>query len=337
MRRGAVVDLTRHALADEAVRARAIPLLEKTLAGDEAPAVRSAAAVALGDVGAHEALQTLLVAIEDEDVHVRQMAINALGEIGDPRALPRLDRALSDRRPEIRYQSVIAFTRLTEDAKDAAAALSRALSDDDEAVRHIALRLAEERLDALFEAREEEAAGEGIREGWAEPWDRLVPRAEALLEDGTRQVALAAAIFLAKIGETSGHALLAQVVRREVRADKEDEREAVELAGELMMKELAPHLERRVWGLGGWMRDTCAFHARIALARMGHARAIAEIGRDLASTKRDAVSSAVVAAERARLTEFLPTIERLKEGVVDDDLRASAVKRLSRGLRGAID
>ena len=205
MRRGAVADLARHAQGDEAVRARTIPLLEKALSGDLAPEVRSAAAVALGDVAAHEALQTLLVAMEDEDVHVRQMAINALGEIGDARAVPRLQRALSDRRPEVRYQGIIAFSRLVEEPDEAATAILRSLADEDEAVRHIALRLAEERLDALYEAREA-SADEGVREGWAEPWDRLVPRAEELLDDGTRQVALAAAIFLSKIGETSGHA-----------------------------------------------------------------------------------------------------------------------------------
>ena len=104
----------------------------------------------------------------------------------------------------------------------------------------------------------------------------------------------------------------------------------MELTGELMMKELAPHLERRAWGLGGWMRDTCAFHAKIALARMGHGRAIAEIERDLESPKRDTVSSAVVAAGRARLSSLLPRIEALGADAVDADLRRAAVERLVR-------
>jgi HEAT repeat protein len=331
MRRGAIADLIRHARADEAVRTKAIPLFEKALAEDAASEVRAAAAVALGDVSAHEALQTLLVAIEDEDIHVRQMALNALGEIGDERAAPRLERAASDRRPEVRYQGIIALSRVRKDARDVAALLRRALDDDDDAIRHIALRLAEERLDELYASQE--ATEGGVQEGWAEPWDQLVPRAEDLLRDKTRQVALAAAIFLAKIGERSGHPLLARVVRGEIRADKEDEREAVELAGELGMNELSSHLERRAWGITGFLRDTCGFHAKIALARMGHARAIADITRDLTSRNRETSSAAVVAAGRARLAALKPVIEALGDEVVDADLRADAL-RLLEGAAG---
>src|SRR5258708_6489526 len=81
----AVRDVVRHSLRGDATRARAIPLLERALRDDKAPAVRAAAAVALADVVAHEALPSLLVAVEDDDANVRQMALAALGEIGDAR------------------------------------------------------------------------------------------------------------------------------------------------------------------------------------------------------------------------------------------------------------
>src|SRR6185436_12145937 len=120
-------------------------------------------------------------------------------------------------------------------------------------------------------------------------------------------VALVAAILLAKAGDERGHDLVLRVVRGErIRGqapDKEDERAAVELSGELGLKEATPHLERRTWGALRFVRDTCPFHARIALARMGHARARSEILAELRSSKREVLSGAVVSAGRARLAE----------------------------------
>ena len=82
-------------------------------------------------------------------------------------ALPRLRRGLTEKRSEMRYQSIIAFARLCEDAKEVGQALLTATNDDDDAVVHIALRIAEERLDA----------GKALDE-------RLVTRARALLDLG---------------------------------------------------------------------------------------------------------------------------------------------------------
>src|SRR5580704_12283294 len=131
-RASAIRDVVRHALEDPATRARAVPLLERALSSDGSNVVRSAAAVALADLGAGEALPTLLVAVEDVDPHVRQMALTALGEIGDARARPRLERALKDGRPEVRYQAVIAFARAaSDDAEAVAGALVAALGDAD--------------------------------------------------------------------------------------------------------------------------------------------------------------------------------------------------------------
>jgi len=321
-RASAVEDLVRHARGNDDVRARAIPLLLERLTDDH-PRVRSAVAVGLGDLHAIEALTSLLVAVEDDDPHVRQMAINALGEIGDARALPRLRRALEDPRPEVRYQSIIAFARVGDrgaalECSEVDDALFEATNDADDAIRHIALRVAEERLD----------------EGKA-PDGRMLARARAILGDGANvspHVVLVAAILLAKAGDERGHEVVLRVVRGEkvggMAADKEDERAAVELAGELGMSEAVSHLERRAWGALRFIRDTCPFHARIALARMGHDRAKKEILAELGSSRREVLSGAVVSAGRAKLYEARDRIAALTSAAVDPELTREALARL---------
>jgi HEAT repeat protein len=300
----AVTDLVVHAARDEATRTRAIPLLEKALS-DEAAPVRSAAAVALADLQAKEAL------------HVRQMALNALGEIGDVRAAPRLRRALADDRPEVRYQAVIAFARVA-DAADLAAALQTALGDADDAVRYIALRVGEENLESAS----------------AEPTERqalaaLGTRAKELLSDASDHVAIAAAIFLGKLGDASANPLILKAIRGDGgKLEKEDERAAVELAGELDLREAVPDLERRAWGVKSKLFDTCAFHAKIALARLGHERAVAEVLRDLGSSDREIRTAAVVAAGRARLTEAKKAIGALSAEAIDPRLRKTALEEI---------
>jgi HEAT repeat protein len=325
-RTSAIGDLVSHALLHEGVRARAIPLLEAALKGDEAPEARSAAAVGLGDLRAAEALSALLVAIEDNDVHVRQMALNALGEVGDARALPRLERALGDVRPEVRYQAIIAFAKVARDPADADAALERACGDSDDAVRYIALRIAEERLDVP---------------GARSPAEGVLREARARVRHDAPHVMLAAAILLSKaapaISDDDAVTAARTVVLRVVRGqkigdsapDKEDEREAVEIAGALGLRDAIPDLERRAWGLGSLVRDTCAWHAKIALARMGHQKARAEILRDLEAGPPDKRAAAVVAAGKARLEEAAPALRALR-GVdgLEPQLVADALTRL---------
>ncbi len=300
VRVSAVVDLTKHATRDDAARTKAIPLLERRLA-DEAPQVRAIAAVSLGDVAAHEALPRLLVTIDDEHPHVRQMAINALGEIGDARAASRLSRALTDERPEVRYQATIAFSRVAEDPADVEAALLRATGDADDAVRYIALRLAEERA---TKAHGRASAA-------------MAKAAKDHLSDPSAAVGLASAILLANVGPGEHDArikpLLLAVALGEQRPkpDPEDEAEAIEIAGRMNLREAIPVLERRAFGLFRLVRDTSSFAARVALARMGHARATAEILRDLASADGEKRSAAIVAAGRAHLREAKPMLERM--------------------------
>jgi HEAT repeat protein len=319
VRASAVSDLVRHAVASDGVRARAIPLLEAALK-DEVNAVRSAAAVGLADLRAHEALASLLVAIEDADQHVRQMALSALGEIGDARALARLKRALGDERPEMRYQAVIAYARVAvahpDHRDDVEAALLRAFDDADAAVRYIAMRVAEDYA----------LGGEDPLRS-----DAIAARARAFVEGKDEAMAVVAAIYLAKIGDGSApaRATLLRVIRRELKTpEPEDEQTAVELAGELGMKNAIADLEKRAWGLGRFLADTCGWHAKIALARLGQERATREILADLDSWRRETRQAAVVAAGRARIAEARAKIAAMDPMSVDPDLVNDALARL---------
>jgi HEAT repeat protein len=326
----AVRDVVRHALLSDATRERAVGALEKLLRDDDVAGVRSAAAVALADVGGREALPTLLVAVEDDDAHVRQMALVALGEIADVRATQRLERALRDERPEIRYQAVIAFARVAKDDPAAVAtALVGALDDADGAIRYIAMRMAEEQL---------AANPDQARDG------RLVSRAVELLDAPDEAVVVVAGLYLARLHHARGREVVhAIVAERQQTPEIEDEQACVELAGELEMRDTIPHLERRAWGRRRMLREifawgagdraSCAWHARIALARLGHDRARAQILAELNSWRRETREAAVVAAGRARISEARGALENLSqhqgEGSVDEALVREALVRLA--------
>jgi HEAT repeat protein len=274
-------DLARH--ADDA-RDPVIRGLVRALR-DEAAEVRAAAATALADLRGVEALPDLLLAVEDDDALVRQMAIAALGEIGDPRATERLRRALADARAEVRFQAVMAFPRVSASREDAREALLAATRDADPLVCHIAVRMAEE-LDG--------AVDEPMR-----------ARARALVAHASADVRVVSAVVLARGGDASEgvRAVLEQVARGDLKTrDQEDVAAAIELCGELDLAAARPGLERRAFGgLLGLRRDPFAWHARVALARMGHVRARREILRELGAGDRDLRTLAVAAAGRARL------------------------------------
>jgi hypothetical protein len=320
----AIRDLVRHAAGVDETRVRAIPKLERALRDDPAPEVRSEAALALAELRAHEALASLLVAVEDDDAHVRQMALAALGEIGDARASQRLERALRDLRPEVRYQAVIAFARVArDDPSTVATALAAALEDEDAAIRAIAMRVIEEHG----------TDGEPLRD------DRLASLAESLVGGADPTMTVLAGLYLARLGRSSGLDVVLDVVaERRPSPELEDEQACVELCGELKLTDATPHLERRVWGRRRVLRSvlswgageaaSCAWHARTALARLGHERARAEILADLASWKRQTREAAVVAVGRARMSEARHTLQSLG-GTVDDALVREALVRLS--------
>jgi HEAT repeat protein len=281
VRASAVSDLVAHT-RDPSTRTKALELLAAALKDPEAK-VRARAAIALADGdGGHTHTDALIGATGDDDDEVRQLAITALGEIGDESAVPRLLEAAEDERASMRYQSVIALARMAIDEELRTKVLLRATSDEDFNIRYIAMRLAEEHA--------------------AKPApERLRLRAVAMLDDDERDVAVAAAIFLGHAGDDRGKPLLRKVVRAEIPVQREDEREAVELVGTLGMRDLVPDLEKRAFGIARHVRDTCSFHALIALAHMGHEGAIARIRRDLTSKNEKKREAAAIAASRAHL------------------------------------
>ena len=171
--------------------------------------------------------------------------------------------------------------------------------------------------------------------------DRLARRAEHLVAEGDAAVAVVAALYLARLGRPSARALVLDVVAgRRKTPELEDEQACIELSGELELREAMPHLERRVWGTRRLVRTilawgagdgaSCAWHARIALTRMGHARARAEILSDLESWRRETREAAVVAAGRAGIGEARPVLENLGASV-DAALVREALLRLAVG------
>jgi len=82
--------------------------------------------------------------------------------------------------------------------------------------------------------------------------------------------------------------------------DPEDEATAIELAGELGLEDARVGLEKRAFG-GFFRRDRHAWHARVALARMGHERAVREIMSELDAWDRSKRTLAVAAVGRARI------------------------------------
>jgi hypothetical protein len=200
----------------------------------------------------------------------------------------------------------------------------RALDDTDAAIRYIAMRVAEERVAA---------------DGPSSAVPGIDARAESLLDGLDPALAVVAGIYLARLGRPEGRAVVLDVVA-EARStpELEDEQACVELAGDLLMTEAIGHLERRAWGARRVLRSvlswgagdhaSCAWHARIALARLGHDRARAEILGDLSSRRRERREAAVVAAGRARISEARAVLETLGESV-DAALVREALVRLA--------
>jgi HEAT repeat protein len=319
----AVRDLARHA---ERGRPEVLRGLEGALR-DEAFAVRAAAATAIADIDGREALPALLRALDDDAPLVRQMVVAAVGEIappGDAEAIERLRRALSDKEPQVRFQAVIAFPRLASSRGAALDALLQASHDDDAFVCHIALRMAEE---MVFEAS-------GLRD------ERFLVRARALLIHGPPMVRVASALLLARLLEEDGAAAHARAVHEVLVAvalgelstrEREDEAAAIELCGELGLEAAREGLERRAFGGALLLRNRFAWHARVALARMGHTRACQQIVRELDAWDRDRRTLAVAAAGRARIaaardriTAMRGDAQRADPHAVDEALEALA-------------
>ncbi len=308
----ALRDLVR--LTDTEQRPQALSALCDVLTGDAELHVRAAAALALGDAEAKESREVLIGAAQSGPVQVREMALAALGEIADPsdqEVLALLELAQADAAPELRFQALIALNRLARPTL--LERLVDASRDLDAEVRQIAFRLAEEQV---------------LADGVPLP-EPLRQRARAALRDDAPSVRLAAAILLARVGDACGSEVIRAVVERKDRvASLEDEQAAIELSGELQISDARPALSRRAFGFFGLFRDPLAWHARVALARLGDAQAKAVILRGLSAFTRDARTIAVAAAGRARLREAYPILRRMTAAQADPETVAEALAEL---------
>ena len=318
VRLAALADLKRHARggADSAQGE-----LVTRLKADPEPQVRAAAALALADIDARAELAALVAAFQDQDPHVRQMALLGVGELAaadhaEARAVAT--RGLVDRVPAVRYQAVVALARLQGEAS--LESLLVGSRDPDPEVRHVAFRVAEE----VF--------GDRGREG-APP--ALLQRARAALRDDNRNVQVAATILLAVLEEAVGFERLISLVNdRGSFGHVEDEIIAVELCGELRLERATLGLERRAFGFWGG-RSPVGWHARVALAELGHPRAKAAIVRGLFAWSRDARTLAVAAVGRAKLQEARPTLEAMLNA--PERAEPDAVKDALAALDGSVN
>ena len=93
------------------------------------PAVRSASAEALGQIGGPVGVIPLIELLDiDKESSVRESTARALGEIGDVRARPALEKALNDPSPAVRVYAVEALGALK--APEVEPKLCAALTDD---------------------------------------------------------------------------------------------------------------------------------------------------------------------------------------------------------------
>ena len=308
----ALRDLVR--LTESPDRARALGALCEVMASDADVHVRAAAALALGDAEALESRAELVSAVQSGPVQVREMALAALGEIADPsdsEVLALIEAARLDAAPEMRFQALIALSRVARPAL--LERLIDATRDVDAEVRQIAYRLAEEQV-----LSDHVPLPEPLRQ-----------RARAALRDDEPGVRLAAAILLARVGDPSGADVIRAVVERKDRVPSlADEQAALELAGELQISEARAALSRRAFGFFGLFRDPLAWHARVALARLGDPQAKAAILRGLSAFTRDARTIAVAAVGRARICEARATLRAMSAAQADPETVAEALAQL---------
>ncbi len=306
VRRSALRDLAR--LGDEP---EAVARIAELLRRDDSPLVQAEAALALADVGSTAHLDVLATAARTGEPRVRQMSLVALGELaeeGHARARDAVLAALSAVEPALRYQALVASRRVL--GADAEPHIVEAMADEDDEVRYIAWRIAEERwLDV--------GAGELSK--------ALAVRARAALDDTSGKVRMVAALLLARAGDAGGADVVVEVLNGPTgRVPIEDEQAAIELAGELGLEAASRGLERRAFGGFFFARDPFVWHARVALARLGHERASQEILRGLTAWTRDARTLAVAAAGRARLSRARPLLERMRTDARQADPSAVA-------------
>ncbi|MDF1512594.1 MAG: HEAT repeat domain-containing protein [Anaerolineae bacterium] len=100
--------------------------------------VRSLAATALAQIGAHQAIPALLQALEDKSVNLQLASLKSLGQLGSPRILPDIIKFLDAPDPRLR-RSVIYTIGMLKDKASASILLEIAQNDASPLVRPAAV------------------------------------------------------------------------------------------------------------------------------------------------------------------------------------------------------
>ncbi len=287
-----------------------VATLEKALA-DSIPAVRAAAAVAVGVIGpaAARVAPSLIGLLNEADDLVRCRAAEALGKLGgDPDVVVEaVTRLLEDASPIVKTTAIQTLGEMGEAAAPAVPTIVRLLQDRDEAVREAAAAtlarlgpLDEEAIESLVEGLESEDTVVRARTAEAlgaigAPVGEAAPALVEAIDDDNDRVRAKAVQALGMIGEAAAPAAVPGLLRALRDRDNWVSALAAEALGQ--MGESSEHtIEALVQSLGhvnSWVRANSAE----ALGRMGEAAKMARIALERRSSDEDAgVRSQVIRA-----------------------------------------
>jgi HEAT repeat protein len=202
---------------------------------DESWEVRLEAALALGELGDPAAVDGLCELVGDPDRDVRERAIEALGRIRDPRAIASLVPALVDVETAVRIAAGSALRRLDRnwaarpEVNEEISHISKALKHSDYWVRHHAGQILEQFNMSSQQTRDVEPAPTAAAAAVAQPHP-AVPILTDLLFDRDRDLRLAAAVVLGRLGDKTAVPILGAALRD----DDPSVRQAAQTALDLM-------------------------------------------------------------------------------------------------------
>jgi HEAT repeat protein len=288
VRLSAVADLERLCRGDG--HEAAVAALIAALSSDKDLEVRAAAALALADARAEDGLGALLRAAEHDEPRVRQLALVAVGELAgrdhvDAQRVIRL--GLSEAAPALRFQALLAASHVLAE-RELVDVLVDAQRDEEPRVRYLTCRLLEQ---LPLEQSEDTTRS------------RVVRALEALFQDDDSEIRLSAAVALAQRGSRQAREQLVVALNAGTPMQPDDEQAAIELCSELSLRDAFPGLRERAWGRWYKAKSPFVFQARVALARLGDARARQDILKGLSSWSRPVRTRSAVAAGLAGLQE----------------------------------
>lgn len=177
---------------------------------DSDPAVRSDAAIRLGQARAKDAVDSLIAVLNDPEESVRVNVIRALGDIGDPKAVPAIIPSVGDPASGVKIAACQALGQFADPR--ALPAMEKALYDPDETIRIVAARMigqipGPESLDVLLrialQDESERIRGHVLKVVTERRSREAVPKLESALQAESDNVRANAAVALGEVGDRS--------------------------------------------------------------------------------------------------------------------------------------